>query len=211
MRTIELTLFNFDELSEDAQQTALDNVNLSIETEFISEDVRSVLDAFCKIFPVEWKEYDIFNAHFSLKFTANDDVLKLSGIRLLRYLENNYLPQIRKGKYRSSKTTYKHPCIKITKLSNGRTFSAFHSRIFFEYDNCPLTGMYMDYDILEPILKFRKEPKNIDFKELINDCFYSLIFAARKRAEYYETDEAKREYIASNAYVFTEDGEIYHE
>jgi hypothetical protein len=211
MKTIELTLFNFDELSEDAQQTALDNVDLSMETEFICEDVQNVLDAFCKIFPVEWKEYDIFNAHFRLKFTVDNDVLKLSGIRLLRYLENNYLPQIRKGKYRSTKTTSKHPCLTVTKLLNGRTFSAFHSRIFFEYDNCPLTGMCMDYHILEPILKFRKEPKNIDFEELLNNCFCSLIFAARKDAEYFETYEAKREIIASNSYTFTEDGELYHE
>lgn len=210
MKTIELTLYEFSELSHEAQQVAIANLDLNYEMEFIWQDTLETIKVFQRIFPIEYQEIDYTYGNASCKYVGQENHRNLSGIRLLKLLENNYLPDIRKGKYRSTNSVAKHPCVKVTTYKNGNTFSAFYSRIFFEYDNCPLTGTCYDYDILKPILDFRKNPNDsITFEELLQDCLVSLAKALEREYDYINSDEAKIQHLIDSYMQFLESGEVY--
>jgi hypothetical protein len=95
MKTIELKLYEFNELSEDAKQKALEKIDLSMDMEFYLNDADKTLKAFQRIFPIEWKEIDYTNGQSYSKYVGEDNHKNLSGIRLLKLLENNYLHYIR--------------------------------------------------------------------------------------------------------------------
>jgi hypothetical protein len=210
METIEIELYNFSELDENAKKKALDNTDLSNDIEFYWQDAENTLNAFQKIFPIEWNEIDYINGYSHLKYIGEENHQYISGIRLLKLLENNYLPYIKKGKYRSTESSLMHPCLVHKKLSNGKIFHAFYSRIFFEYDNYPLTGTCYDLYLLQPILDFRKNPKHsINFEELLKDCLTSLAKALQREYDYLASDEAKIEYLEDNDLQFLENGQQY--
>jgi hypothetical protein len=210
MKTLELNLYDFSELSEEAQQVALENVDITDNMQFYADDALETVKEFQRIFPIEYKEIDFTYGKAYGKYVGEENHRNLYGIRLLKLLENNYLPDLRKGKYRSTESTTKHPCIKVKKYANGNTFSAFHSRIFFEYDNYPLTGICYDYDILKPILDFRKNPQDsITFEELLQDCLISLAKALKREYDYLNSDEAKIQHLIDSDMQFLECGEIY--
>lgn len=206
MKTIELKIYDFEELSEKAKKKALSNIDLDHEFEFHQEEATQTIEAFQRIFPIKWKEIDYANGYYRANYVGEDNHRHLSGIRLLKLLENRYLHYVRKGKYRSTESSAIHPCLTHQKLSNGKVFHAFYSRIFFEYDSCPLTGVCYDYEILQPILDFRKKPDNTTFEELLESCIESLVKSMEKEYEYCNSDEAKIEYIASYGMQFLEDG-----
>ena len=131
MKTIELKLYNFSELSEEAQQVAIENFDLTYQMEFYFDEALQTLEAFQRIFPIKYTEIDYVYGKAYGKYIGDENHRNLSGIRLLKLLENNYFYYIRKGKYRSTKSTTKHSCIKVKTLSNGNAFSAFYSRIFW--------------------------------------------------------------------------------
>ncbi len=84
----------------------------------------------------------------------------LSGWRLMAYLMNNHWNDLYTPKY-------------FWKGMKGRK-----SRIFV--DTCPLTGYYIDNDILDPIYKFLKSPTgNVTFDNLMNNCLDSFFRACR--------------------------------
>jgi hypothetical protein len=210
MKTLEIKLYEFSELSYEVQQVAIENLDLTYNMEFSCDDALETVKAFQLIFPIEYTEIDYTYGKAYCKYVGEENHRNLSGIRLLKLLENNYLPDLRKGKYRSTESTTKHPCIRVKKYANGNTFSAFYSRIFFEYDNCPLTGMCYDYDILKPILNFRKNPSDsITFEELLQDCLTSLAKALEREYDYINSDEAKIQHLIDSDMQFLECGEIY--
>jgi hypothetical protein len=209
MKTIELTLYQFSELSYEGQQVAIENLDLIYNMEFSCDDALETVKAFQRIFPIEYTEIDYTYGKAYAKYVGEENHRNLSGIRLLKLLENNYLHYIRKGKYRSTNSVAKHPCVKVKTLSNGNTFSAFYSRIFFDYDS-NLTGVCYDYDILKPILNFRKNPSDsITFEELLQDCLTSLAKALEREYDYINSDEAKIEHLIESDMQFLECGEIY--
>jgi hypothetical protein len=178
--------------------------------EFYTNDALETVKEFQRIFPIEYEEIDYTYGKAYSKYVGEENHRNLSGIRLLKLLENNYLHYIRKGKYRSTESTTKHPCIKVKKYANGNIFSAFHSRIFFEYDNYPLTGMCYDYDILKPILDFRKNPSDsITFEELLQDCLISLAKSLEREYDYLTSDEGKKEHILNLDMQFLQSGVEY--
>ena len=209
MKTLELNLYDFSELSEESQEVALDSLNLDYQMEFYWNDALETIKEFQRIFPIEYYEIDYTYGKAYSKYVGEENHRNLSGIRLLKLLENNYLHYIREGKYRSTQSTTKHPCITVNKYANGNTFSAFHSRIFFEY-NCPLTGMCYDYDILKPILDFRKNPSDsVTFEELLQDCLISLAKSLENEYDYLTSDEGKKEHILNSDTQFIESGLEY--
>ena len=53
-----------------------------------------------------------------------------------------------------------------------------------------------------------KDPYDITFRELINDCIDSLEKSIQNEIDYNYTDEAKAEYLSINEYYFTVDGKM---
>lgn len=212
MKTIEISLYKFNELSEAAQQKAIENERENVCVDFIYDDAYSTVKAFNNVFGTSegrnsWLDVDVSN--------FNDAVLELQGFRLQKYLWNNFNNELFKGAFigsLKSNEIFSHPRIKSKKLSNGKVFNPYHSGI--KKDNsCVLTGMCYDDDMLQPIYDFlqKRDFSNctIDFESLINDCFDELRKTVENEIEYRNSDEAISEDLNDNDQDFLKSGKLY--
>ena len=193
MKIREIETYTFDELSNDAKDKAVEWW-LSYSDYPPNEDNREVLTKFCDIFPVtvkNWKYGDRNDINYTIQL---DDVYRdMAGVRLLRYLMNNYYDDLFRPKY-------------IGNLKNKGKWWPIYSKC--QVDNSyVLTGYCVDMDILEPIYKFIKKPdESVSFADLLNDCLWSWIYACRSDYEAYFSRESAEENIRINEYTFTLDG-----
>ena len=215
MRTIEVCLYKFDELSEEAKENALSNI--TIDNSFWYNEAHKTVEKFHDVFGTRegYRSWlDIRTEHI------DSDILELSGFRLQKYLWNNFGSELFTRKYlkhgelvdakKPSHRMMKQRLITTKCPNQGKWSISYYSNI--QRDNsCVLTGVCYDHDILDPIYKFL-ELRNFDrapnFEGLLEDCVHSLRKSLESEDEYNETDAAKIEHININNYEFTEDGEI---
>ena len=112
----------------------------------------------------------------------------MTGVRLLKYIINNYGSVLFKRKY----------------LRHMKSGKIVYSKIQTE-TCCVLTGYYMDDEILQPIYDFLKKPdKTSTFEDILNDCLHCWIGACNRNLEYQNSKEAIIETIEANEYEFDE-------
>lgn len=186
MKTIEINLYSYNELSDEAKEKALENYQNDpyTGTYWMDENIDSILKAL-DFFECAVKDYSItyYNSNLSyVDFTRDEDILELSYIRLWKYIQNNY-------------STYRNQYTK--KIDN--TFAG----------NCPFTGISMDEGFLDPIREFLRKPTDITFEELIEDCIHSCLVQIEREYEYQMSEEYFIDHCECNDYEFTADGEMY--
>lgn len=203
MRQEVIEIYKFDELSEAAKRTALDN--FQPVTDHIWEDARDTVKVFNNLFGTKeginsW--LDVRTGHI------DDTILELTGSRLMSYLWNKYGGDLYKPAYMGSiNHEVKHKRTKINDSKSGK-YSMYYSGYKREY-SCPLTGVCYDNDILKPIIEAMQKPSEQTFEELLKECFETLRISVENEIEYRNSDEAKTEDIEANEYEFTEDGERF--
>ena len=199
MKTIEINLYSVKELDEDAKEKAF-NEYCGSEQYFWGDDNKATLNEFERIFPViikDWR-YGGGNSYINFCFTNDDDIENLSGVRLLKYLINNYYDYLYEPKTFTKNKMY---------TTNNKKRK---SKIIYQKNDCRLTGYCLDCDILEPIYEFLKKPnKYITFYDLMNDCLQSWLSACEKDYEYTYSEEAFIETSEANEWYYTKDGEFY--
>ena len=107
MKTIEIQLFKFSELSEDAQKKAIDHFRESDNDFWFIEEANETFKKFADLFSIKWREIDYeqpYRNNYSINLS--DDIKGLSGIRLMKYIWNNYKNDLFKGKYYSVKSDF---------------------------------------------------------------------------------------------------------
>ena len=83
MKTIEISLYSIKELSEQAQQTAIENYRNDNDFDYITQEAGKTLDIFCKIFNIDYRQFDFCEFHrSSYSLNMEDNILELSGQRL---------------------------------------------------------------------------------------------------------------------------------
>lgn len=221
MRTIRIKLYKFSELSKKAQAAAIEEYRNDTASEPLAwaDENRDSLDKFAEIFPIEVREayYGDRGEGVSFYFTCEDAIEELSGQRLATYIWNNYKDDLYKGKYFkswTSKERVSHRKVKSQLISKATGWT--NKEIFGQYWNtysgltlehsCVLTGYYMDDEILEPIYKFLDKPRDINFKDLLEECFNAWVKAGNSDIEDQNSDEYITDTITSNDYEFTKDG-----
>lgn len=190
MRIQEIKLYKFDELSDDAKEKAREWYRDGLEYPWFQELADS-LKGFEKSLPIEIKDYsyglEANRSYINYEIT-DDNIQDLKGLRLRRWLINNFWNALEKGEFQS--TGHKSRYSKMTKKVS-----------------CPFTGFCMDENLLDPIRDFINRPNDKEtFESLIDECFESFINAISKDIEYYYTDESVDENILANEYEFTENG-----
>lgn len=198
MRTATIEVYKIDELSESAKEKAFNK--FCANDCYNGDDNRNTLSKFEEVFPVKVTNYEYgYHNYINYKFTADDDIENLSGIRLMKHIYNNYFTDLFKGKY-FSKGKY---------INDQYTYKYRHSKVMFE-NCCVLTGYCIDDDILEPIYKFLKKPEeHIIFTDLMYDCLQSWIYACNADYEAYYSMESFEDIARINEYEYTEDGEMF--
>jgi hypothetical protein len=208
MKTITLTLYSFNELSKEAKQKAIENERENVHFDFIYDDAYKTVKEFNDLFNT--KEGNRSWLDFSTS-SIDDNVLQLKGLRLRKYILNNFGNQLFKPKFIGSlenNNIYTHKRIKSKRLSNGNVFNPYCSGV--QKDNsCVLTGACYDNSILKPIydfIEFKGDYSHITFDMLMQDCFDSLEKDIENEKEYLESDEAILETINANEYTFEANG-----
>lgn len=221
MKTIEIQLYKFSELSEEAKQTAIKNYRNKNDEYFWADENRATMEAFAEIFPIKvtnWS-YGGRGEGVSFHFTADDTIENLSGVRLSTYLWNNYKTELFKGKYYHSQAfgltdkKLKHKRVKSIEITNncpnkGKFSNSYYSAIQLD-NSCVLTGYCMDDDILKPIYDFMNKPTAQNFNELLEDCFNAWVKSCNDDADYQNSDEFISDEIENRDADFNEDGEEY--
>lgn len=191
MRTVEINVYKINELSREAQERAYENWLQEGQYPWSYDNLKTLRE-FEDIFPVKVKsfEYGEGGSYISFVFTADGDIENLSGIRLLKYLYNNYFSYLFQRK-----TYYKNKKRRI-------------SKIMYVHD-CSLTGgYYMDEEILEPIYNFLKNPrKDITFYGLMEKCLNAWVKACEEDFKEYFSFENFIDIAIINDWEYKENGE----
>jgi len=170
-------------------------------------ELKNTLQVFENVFNIKtnWS-FGNYISYIELNTNNIEDyILELSGVRLLKYLYNNYFNDLYKGEY-FSLWSKKDKSFKYYKEGHA-VLKSKYSKVIFKND-CVLTGVCYDDDILKPIYKFLKNPKNISFKDLLKECLKSWLKVANAEYDYRTSEEYFIEEIEANGYEFTEDGDI---
>lgn len=213
MRTITFNVFNFDELSAEAQAKALDNSRervCSMLCDFDSDDYRSTLEEIEKIFEIKVYDWCVGypGTYSRWRFNENSRFSQLSDNPryLLRYLDE-VERWCRKGKYysghwRNVPKSKEHPA--------GLECLTRYSKVMFER-NYALTGTWTSAVVDEYTGEKRWEyvRKNRTIEDYIDDMLYDFFKQWERDLDANYEDEAVKETIVANDYEFTEDGSIY--
>lgn len=213
MKTVKIKVYQFDELSEEAKEKAIEHYreqNYDSGYWFLDE-ANATLKKFCDLFNIDWSRFDyeeMYRSEYS--FNMEDQILELEGWRLATYIWNNYRSDIFKGKYYGH-LSGKYPDGRRIAKSKAHPIGKRHvkrySKILLEA-SCPFTGVCYDDDILRPMYEFLDNPTAYrhDFKQLLDDCLHSLAHSVASEIEHHNSDEGITEEIRANEYEFEEDG-----
>lgn len=211
--TITKEAFAFSELDSDSQDKAIEQYRNRMY-EFAdyawSGDNEASLRAFEAIFPIKVKDWSYGGCgqgsnYIEFDMTCDDEVADLQGLRLSKYLWNNYRRELYKGKYYSlpHNRVIKHKRVKSKKFDNGNVHNAYYSAINLEH-SCVLTGYCLDEDLLDCVYALLdwKDHKSLSyswqetsFEQLMKDCLDAWVTACASDYDYQFTDEAIREQL----------------
>jgi hypothetical protein len=208
MRTKTVTIHTFEELSDDAQQTAIDNWREQAIDFAWNAEWRDSLNAFCDVTGIDAYDWQVGygGSYVNWRFDGLEGIEPddLTGLRLRTWLINNWLPKFRTGKWYSQSWDSKNRILDCSKGGKSR-----YSRIQFEYDNCPLTGYCGDMSLIQPVLNFIAKPDSrTSLADIIEDCLSGWARDWEVDMEYQRSDEYIRDAIESNEYEFYADGSM---
>jgi hypothetical protein len=220
MRTVRTKVYKFDELNDDAKQNAIRHYqNEHLTFDFIYSDAENTVNAFCEAFNVKTGNHSWLDCNTS---NIDDDILNLTGLRLRKYILNNFGSTLYKRKYlkhgqnkiNDGKWIW-HRMRKLNVIKNGQNkdliYFVYYSNIQKESKNCNLTGMCYDDNMMQPIYDFL-ELRSFDstnFDDLLNSCFDAMRKTLKDEEEYMYTDEYISEEILANDLEFTKDGKQF--
>lgn len=204
MRTIEIKVYQFNELSDSAKQHALNKYLQHEDFSYLWDDAISTIRAFCDRTSIRTSRNSWAEPSFS---HIDDAILELSGVRLRTYFLNNFdfLYKRRYIKHFDCHKNHKN-IVNKTAQSTGRQYSFYKSRLWVDDTCCVLTGMCYDDDFLRPIYNFLRSPNNNNFEDVIYDCFHSLVKTVEYGIELNSTMDSFEEHCAANDYEFDERG-----
>lgn len=208
MQTITINTYNFSELSEDAQNKAIEYYRSNNDGQFYFNEITQSVEKVAELFNLKFgREYtDIRYGHI------DDVILELKGIRLMKYILNNYGIDLFKPKYVKTierEVKFKPYICKVSTSFKNEKYTMLYSK--HKRDNeCVLTGMCYDNDILYPIYDFLQNPqKDTTLEDLFNEIEYSIQKTFNDCETWINSNDFITEEIESNNYQFTEDGEIF--
>lgn len=212
MKTIQINLYSFNELNDKAKQKAINNYRNNNYSQYYFDEIIESVKKLANILNLEFgREYtDIRTSHI------DDNILELSGVRLYKYIINNYYNDLFKPKYLGcigDNRVIKHRMSKTNfyNMDKGAIVSSsnfIYSNIQFS-NSCTLTGVCYDDDILEPIYNFLKKPLNdVSFQDLINDIESSIQKCFDDTEQYINSDDFIIDEIEANEYTFESDGTL---
>jgi hypothetical protein len=189
MKTVELTLYTFAELSETAKQYAHEKHLQHHQNPWSSENYDSLVK-FVELIPN--LSLQRRGSGFSTG-QMDDAILELSGPRLMAWLWSNLGSKIFKGKY------YSKFC--------GNVYKSRRSNCIL-VSECPLTGFWMDIEVLEPVLQYMRKGGKSTLAELLGTVYRNWECAVELDDEQSSSMEAFADDCEANEWTFEESGRM---
>ena len=204
MRTIEIKVYRYDELSSEAKVNAINSLRDRLSGNRIdieADDYRNTLAEIEKIFRIKVRDWSVNGyspTFFRFYFVNLDEDMENEPKFLLRYLNRDVLPCIDCRKTYYAKNFYKNH-----KKRKSRIIS------YPKYDFC-ITGAWTDIavdDALNNIKESIMQGKSA--REFVSDMLDNFFKQWNKDCEYAYSDESIEEEIVGNGYEFLENGKPY--
>lgn len=202
MNTYTIKTYLFDELSKEAQKRAFLRDQGIISGDIWNSEFCATLEVFESIFEISVYRWEVYSSYYTFDFNRphpNHHVDEINDpLRLATYVWNNYAEHIKKGKFY---------CTPIKYIDGKPTYKSRHSRVLFEMDNCPLTGVCFDNDILSPIIDCLEYKRFFNtYEDLITDCLNHFFSTWSEALKYSESAEFYEEEALANNWEYLEDG-----
>ena len=235
MKEITIRLYDYDELSPEAKELALEEWRSSDVEHFWSRDVKNTLDKLQEELGIEvsrWEYSPYIHDSGVIRFVRyNDNQLDLAGRRAQAFLWNNFahlIVQPRK-KWYAKHVDGKIDLSGCIHCDSGWKNLKREAKVFFDrtYDGtCPLTGVGFDNDALDPLVCFclgmewdgkakrrvmipqskRVRWASTTVEDVIRDCVDSLLRLAQDDWNSQFTEEFFAGYARTNDFTFDENG-----
>lgn len=195
-----ITIYTYSELSNEAKKNAIraerENVR-EYHMEAVESEYWDCYREFENIFDIRVQDFGQGPETFT-DYAEYSGREYMTGRRLVAYLENQVMP------YFTEPKQYLHGGRKRT------------SRITNRRMDCPLTGVYYDDEILQPVFDFLTHPSKkgagYSFRDLMNDCITSLSRAYDREQDSFDDDEEVDYYLSnifSDSHYYFSDGAPY--
>ena len=206
MREAITKVYNFNELSDEAKEKAIETHRFDFVDEWSAENwesVKAIANA-CGLNIITNIYNDTGFANFELQEDADNynDIIVLHGSRAMAYIYNNWIMPNMKGKYYATPGKW---------INGAYTYTHTRSKCTLEF-SCPFTGYYMDDCLIIAYKKFcecvRINPLfDIgDFVDILSECVSECL---QNDYNYSISDEHMAELLAANDYEFLENGVDY--
>jgi hypothetical protein len=205
MREETVKLFKIGELSDEAKEHAYEEWLGHGDTYFWASENEATLKAFCERWPVNVAGWSYGGQGDSVVWAfaepydwpnADEGLQDMRGIRLYKYIVNNYWYDLFERKTIWSK--------------GGISINSKSRKSRCQWQDFLPTGYCMDYDITDPIRKFLKNPdKHTTFYSLMEDCLNSWLSSCTKDYEHSLSLEYFIEHAEANDYEYTEEGDMW--
>ena len=212
MRTITFNVFQYDELSAEAKEKALDEMRETVSSmlcDFDADDYRDALKEIEEVFEIKVYDWCVgypgTYCRWRFKECSRFSEMSDEPRFLVRYLDE-VEGWCRKGRYYS--TPFK-PCPKSDEHPAGLTYKKRYSKVMFERNYC-LTGTWTSAvvdDYMNKRWDYVRNGKTIE--DFIDDMLYDFFKQWERDQEYNYGDEAVEDTIIGNDYEFMEDGSRY--
>lgn len=207
METIKLNVYKFNELSNEAKNQAINEVfkNGLQMFESYNDDIINSINKLCDLLNIKTgRTYD-----FIIK---EADFINLEGIRLYKYLVNNFYNDLFKPRFLTVLDKHiKTNAFIVRNATNykGEQRAFLYSKIFVTNDSV-LTGVSSDLEILQPIYEFLKDPKkNYTGFDLLKDIERAISQSFRQVEEYENNEDLRAEFLQENDFNFLLNGKIF--
>ena len=203
MKKIEITLYSFDELPENAKKKAIDDNRESIgvcESSSVSDDYKSTLDAIEEKFGITVRDLES-HGYSRFRMTAGWDEIADDPKYLPRYLDR-LSSRIHKGRY------YSTPMHRDE--AGNWHYKHKYSNVLSDGYSCCLTGTYTDAAVDDAMNKrFEFVRKNYTIREFIGVMLDKFCQLWDDDSNYCFTDEYVREHFENNDFTFLKNGKVF--
>lgn len=200
--TLEVTTYTFKELDEDVQEKLISKFRenqydwgLVWEREYTES-----LQAFCNMFGTNWESR---NYDYSVDIDTDNLPISLdiTGLRLRTWLINKLLRHLYAKR-------------KIYQFGQG-TQRRTRTTNFYDIADCPFTGFIADWNLLEPIHKFIRDPRQfpnwqkMDLQDIVWLCEKKFNDAINADWEHQCSREYAIEHLTESDNVYLSDGRMF--
>lgn len=219
MKEVKIKLYRFDELEEKIQDIIIAERQYHNDfAEVYYSDWEGTLEEFEKLMGIKVKNWEVSGCGYNYRveygisaypdgYYHDVDGEEITGKYLWRYIMNNVWDDMfPRKKFYLFDAGYDREKQRWNKQRTSKVIRRM-------WDDCHLTGMCYDYDILQPIAEYMSKPYKEDYTldDLVHECLDSFFSSWQKEIEWYNSYEGVKEMLTEyddNEYY--ENGKVFN-